>query len=326
MKKLIFFTWLIACCGMSYAQTISWAHLQWEAATTVQTGDEFEALGLVFAAGITDAAEPDGAAIKAQLGYGQTANPTDASWTWKDAPFNGTWGQNLAYQVKTDPMNVAGVFHYSFRFRLADVDEWAYAGSDGLWDETEHPCKTFTVTSSDVYTISWAHLQWEASTTVNAGADFEAMGLAFAEGLTNAETKKHDAISAQIGYGASDNPTDPEWTWKDAAFHSEWGNNFAYQEKIASPSVNGTYYYSFRFKINESYGVWVYAGVNGLWENSEHPCKTFEVVGGTEPEHTALLNVDSDNEETFIYDILGNRLVAPQKGINIINGKKVFIH
>ena len=116
------------------------------------------------------------------------------------------------------------------------------AGSDGLWDETEHPCKTFTVTSSDVYTISWAHLQWEASTTVNAGADFEAMGLAFAEGLTNAETKKHDAISAQIGYGASDNPTDPEWTWKDAAFHSEWGNNFAYQEKIASPSVNGTYY------------------------------------------------------------------------------------
>lgn len=41
MKKLIFFTWLIACCGMNYAQTISWAHLQWEAATTVQTGDEF---------------------------------------------------------------------------------------------------------------------------------------------------------------------------------------------------------------------------------------------------------------------------------------------
>ena len=321
-KTILLLAGLIACIGLAKAQTITWAHLQWEASTTVAAGGEFEALGLVFADGVTNAAEPDGTAIVAQIGYGTTANPTDAAWTWTDAPYHGQWGANLSYQVKITAPNAAGTYYYSFRFRFASKEEWAYAGTEGLWDATDHPCKTFTVTASEVYTISWAYLQWEAATKVNIGADFEAMGLAFSEGLTNATTKDHDAILAQIGYGATANPTDAAWTWKDAPFHSEWGDNFAYQQKIAAPSKNGTYYYSFRFKINAAYGEWVYAGNNGLWNAETSPCKTFTVEG----EESGVSQVLSENQENAIYDILGNRLKEPQKGINIINGQKIIIY
>jgi len=324
MKKRIFLLIGLAICyGFVNAQSITWAHLQWEAATTVQPSGEFEALGLVFANGITNVENPVGTAIEAQLGYGPTSTPTDASWTWKDAPFNCVWGQNLAYQVKTTVPDSACTLYYSFRFKLATGGDWAYAGTDGLWDATEHPCKTFTVYNGTVYSITWAHLQWEAATTVTAGNDFEALGLVYAQNLTDATVKDHNAIVAQMGYGTTANPTDQEWTWKDAAFNCEWGNNFGYQDKIATPAVNGTYYYSFRFKINQPYGIWAYAGVEGLWDATDHPCKTFTVTGGTDP--AGIQNVKENSTDCIIYDMMGQRLSTPQQGLNIINGQKVFI-
>jgi len=39
----------------------------------------------------------------------------------------------------------------------------------------------------------------------------------------------------------------------------------------------------------------------------------------------AVIEVENDSEADVIYDLLGRRLDAPQKGINIINGKKVII-
>ena len=35
--------------------------------------------------------------------------------------------------------------------------------------------------------------------------------------------------------------------------------------------------------------------------------------------------IPADRSDDMIYDLLGRRLDAPQKGINIINGKKVII-
>ena len=45
-------------------------------------------------------------------------------------------------------------------------------------------------------------------------------------------------------------------------------------------------------------------------------------------EPTAITDVTNTNTEvvkTGIYDIMGRKLSAPQKGFNIINGKKVII-
>ena len=39
----------------------------------------------------------------------------------------------------------------------------------------------------------------------------------------------------------------------------------------------------------------------------------------------AVIEIGADAKEDEIYDLLGRRLKAPQKGINIINGKKVII-
>ena len=40
---------------------------------------------------------------------------------------------------------------------------------------------------------------------------------------------------------------------------------------------------------------------------------------------STVITVQETKEEDVIYDLLGRRLDAPQKGINIINGKKVII-
>ena len=256
-KILLFVCMALSALVMVNAQNISWGHLQWQADGPSAWGD-FEAMGLVLADGITNAATKDHNAILAQIGYGPTANPNDPEWTWKDAVFNSEWGDNFAFQDRIAAPDANGTFWWSYRFRLnEDGTDWKYAGNEGLWNASDHPCKTFEI--SDGYAITWTYLQWEASLSVDAGSDFEAMGLVFVNGLTNAATKDHNAIIAQIGYGISNNPGDGTWTWTDAAFNSEWGDNYAFQQRIATPLIEGTYNYSYRFKINTPGAFWVYA-------------------------------------------------------------------
>lgn len=264
------------------AANISWAHLQWVASTTPNAGSDFEAMGLVFADGITNAQEKNHDAIIAQIGYGTTADPfVPSSWTWVDAAFNSEWGDNYAFQQKIAAPWCNGTFYYTFRFRFNEQDsEWKYAGDNGLWNATDHPCGTFTV--SNGYEITWAHLQWEASTTPNAGANFEAMGLVYCNEISTTDPQRTDMMLAQIGYGTTVDPHDGNWTWQDAGYNSASGSNMAYQQKIIAPMYNGTYYYSFRFKLNTFGADWVYAGNNGLWNATDHPCKTFTISNGYE--------------------------------------------
>lgn len=287
MKRTkILLTACLAVCAIALtnAQSITWAHLQWEASATVTAGSDFEALGLVFADGITNVAEPDGTAIEAQIGYGPVDSPTDSRWTWQNAAYNGVWdaNNNIKYQDKIAAPAINGTFYYSFRFRLAGQEEWVYAGDGGIWDGSSHLCKTFTVTNG--YEITWAHLQWEASNTINAGANLEAGALVIASSITDAVTPDATAISAQIGYGSTADPTDGSWTWTDAAYNAQWDNaKFYYQQTIATPLISGTYYYTFRFKLNAYAGAWwVYAGDGGIWDGSSHLCKTFTVENGYE--------------------------------------------
>lgn len=264
MKRTkILLTACLAVCAIALtnAQSITWAHLQWEASPTVTAGSDFEALGLVFADGITNVAEPDGTAIEAQIGYGPVNNPSDTRWTWQNAAYTGVWepNNNIKYQDKIAVPAINGTFYYSFRFRIAGQEEWVYAGDGGIWDATDHPCKTFTVTGG--YEITWTNLSWNTS-PVNAGETFYADAYVYCNGITT-DSEKTDQISAQIGYGTTDDPTDASWNWTDAAFREVSGSNYAYQQGFATPLIGGTYYYSFRFKLNAYAGAWwVYAGTS----------------------------------------------------------------
>jgi len=298
MKKV---SMLIALClswcgiNLSQAASITWGYLQWEASTTPSAGGDFEAMGLAYAEGITDAATKDHNAIIAQIGYGTTADPTEtASWTWKDAAFHSEWGQNFAYQQKITAPWVNGTFYYTYRFRLNETDsDWKYAGTNGLWNGSSSTCKTFIV--SNGYEITWAKIDWQAASEVDAGTDFEADAYVYSNGISTVDPQRTDLVIAQIGYGLTADPNNSDWTWTNAAYRGASGSNMAYQQKIAAPQNKGNYYYTYRFRINSLGANWIYAGNDGLWNATTSPCKTFTVTGGYEITWAKLDWIDNAN-------------------------------
>lgn len=126
------------------------------------------------------------------------------------------------------------------------------------------------------FPISWANLQWAASTAILEGAAFEAGCCVFADGLTNAmESTTGEGITCDIGYSLQDSqPDGDDWTWIPCWFNGDWGDNFYYQGKIEGLGV-GTYFYTFRLRNGNA--PYKYAGTNGLWDGQENRNGTFTV-------------------------------------------------
>lgn len=79
---------------------------------------------------------------------------------------------------------------------------------------------------------------------------------------------------------------------------------------IQSDGTKKTVYYKCNF-----YGDWFHTDqdVQLIYEGSE-----------TE-NPTSIDNIENNNNTNNIYDLNGNKLSTPKKGLNIINGKKIFI-
>ena len=59
-----------------------------------------------------------------------------------------------------------------------------------------------------------------------------------------------------------------------------------------------------------------------MWSNAD----AFELyyVGGGDPEYTNIENVDVE-VETVIYDLSGRRVQKMEKGVYIVNGRKMIV-
>lgn len=270
---------------------ITWANLQWAAATAIAEGTEFEAGCCVFANGITNAMESTtGEDITCDIGYcTEDSRPDGNDWKWFSCWFNGDWGDNFYYQGRITEELPAGTYYYTFRVRNGS-GPYKYAGTNGLWDGVDNVSGTFEVKAKSSgehdYTgleITWANLQWNAGTTIDAGQQFEAGSQVYIDGLTNLDDTSVDGegVIGEIGFGISANPTSDDWTWTEGWFNGDWGNNFYYQGKTPEISTPGTYYYTFRFKMGEK-GEWVYAGTDGLWDGTANTCGQFTVKSETE--------------------------------------------
>lgn len=264
---------------------ITWANLQWAAATAIAEGTYFEAGCCVYANGITNAMESTtGEDIVAQIGYStEDSRPDGDDWTWFDCWFNGDWGDNFYYQGKIEEELSEGIYYYTFRVRNGSGD-WKYAGTNGLWDGVDNVSGTFEVLPGsgeqnyDGLEITWAKLQWWASETISYGQYFEAGALVFIDGLTNADTPSVDGngIVGEIGFGFTDDPHNEDWVWNQGWFNGDWGDNLYYQATTPEMLQTGTFYWSFRFKMGED-GEWAYAGTEGLWDGESNVCGTFNV-------------------------------------------------
>ena len=317
MKKLFTILAISALSLSAYSQTISWAYLQWAASTTINQGQVFEAGGACFADGLTNTVNSTtGEGINCELGYSSTNNdPSSSGWTWTSIAFNGDWGSNFYYQGTVSGIP-AGIYYYTFRFKLG-TDPYKYAGTNGLWNGTSSVNGSFTVNAAPAH-VTWAYLQWAASTTINVGQNFEAGATVFAEGLTNAAVASTtgEGMTCDLGYSSTNNdPSSSGWTWSSIAFNGDWGGNFYFQGS-ASGMPAGTYYYTFRFKLGSD--AYKYAGTNGLWDGASSVNGSF-VVNST----TAVNDITSSNSITLIQNPIRNGIMKIKMN-NQANGLYTF--
>lgn len=269
---------------------ITWANLQWNAGNLIKPGDAFEAGSCVFADGITNAVDSEtGEDITCDIGYSLTdTDPSGEGWTWTSCPFNADWGNNFYYQGRIENLPV-GTYFYTFRFRNAS-GPYKYAGTNGLWDGDTNVNGTFEVKEEEeeddddgidysTLSISWANLQWNAG-DISVGGKLNAGSKLLITGLTDLEepaTKGNKHITCEIGYSATNpDPSGEDWIWETCPWNGDWGNEYYYQGYTSAVENAGTYYYTFRYRIDNS--AYSYAGTDGLWNGNSSVCGTFQVT------------------------------------------------
>ncbi|HSK52286.1 MAG TPA: alpha-amylase family glycosyl hydrolase, partial [Clostridia bacterium] len=114
-------------------------------------------------------------------------------------------------------------------------------------------------------TIGWANLQWPPSMTHRVSAvdrTDNAYGQVWIDGATS-DPGATPSLVAQLGFGPDgSNPAgNADWTWVDAAFNVDAGNN---DEFVASllPETTGSFDYVYRYSTTGGRD-WLYADLNG---------------------------------------------------------------
>ncbi len=149
-------------------------------------------------------------------------------------------------------------------------------------------------------TIGWANTQWPPtlthtiSTTNRTGNVY---GQVWIDGETSAPGPT-PSLLAQLGFGpAGTNPaTDAAWTWVDASFNTDAGNN---DEFVASllPEAVGSFNYLYRYSTTDG-TEWLYADLNG------------PIATGAMPPNPGVLTVNPSGDTTAPDVPAGLRVVS----------------
>jgi glycosidase/fibronectin type 3 domain-containing protein len=115
-------------------------------------------------------------------------------------------------------------------------------------------------------TIGWANLQWPPTLTHTISAvnrTDSVYGQVWIDGVTN-KPGPTDTLRAQLGFGpdGSDPAGNAAWTWVEATFNVDAGNN---DEFVASmlPDAVGTFDYAYRYTTTDGRD-WTYADLDGI--------------------------------------------------------------
>jgi hypothetical protein len=265
--------------------SLNFANLQFPTnAVTINTLGRVEVFARVGGVGVTDGATAVGTnripGFRAQIGISANTNSpaTDTvSWTWDDAAYEGERDLGREDYKLTFSNRPVGTYYYASRFSLNGGTDWTVGVLGGAWQEgttTSAALGTFTVEN---VTVNYANVQWPPNGTLakTAGLPFQIFAQVYVAGVT--ETNGVPAFSgfkAQIGTSTGNN--DPYavpnlFTWSDAIYSEQAGNNDQYVLEIAAGDVNaGTYYYASRFSVDNGV-TWSYGGIKadgsggGFW-------------------------------------------------------------
>ena len=138
------------------------------------------------------------------------------------------------------------------------------------------------------YTIGWANLQWPPTmnhTISVVNRTDTAYGQVWIDGVTN-QPGPSPTLEAQLGYGptGSDAAGNADWTWVEASFNVDVGNNDEFRASLL-PEVVGSFDYVFRYSTTGGRD-WLYADQNG------------PIAAGTPPPNPGKLTVDSSGDTT----------------------------
>jgi glycosidase len=116
------------------------------------------------------------------------------------------------------------------------------------------------------FQIGWANLQWPPTMnhTISAvNRTDTAYGQVWIDGVTNLPGTT-EGLRAQLGFGPSNSNPDGNaaWTWTDASFNVDTGNNDEFTASML-PESTGSFDYAFRYTTTNGRD-WVYADLDGI--------------------------------------------------------------
>lgn len=262
-------------------------NLQWPPNAAICPGGSFTAYGQVYEPNVTTVNGQQGANIEVQFGY-NSSNTNPSTWSnWYAASYNSSFNGNpnndeYFYNFSS---NIPGTYYYTFRYRQNGC-AWQYGGfqqwDGGTWDGSNYVSGVLTVQALD-----WANLQWPPNATICQGSSMTAYGQVYEAGVTPGAGSQGAGIDVQFGY-SSTNTNPSGWSnWTTASFN-QFGGGFANDEYFYNftPPSSGTYYYTFRYRLNGC--AWQYGGYSSggglFWDGTNFVNGTLNVspttVGG----------------------------------------------
>jgi uncharacterized repeat protein (TIGR02543 family) len=263
---------------------VNYANVQFPGNGTINVGGAFNVYAQTYEPGVTEAVGV-GTGIVSWIGYNSSnTDPSTASWTWVPATFNAQQGNNDEFVANIGTALPAGTYYYASRFQL-NGGPYKYGGfNGGFWNGTTNVNGTLTV---NPHFVDWANLQSPSTATITQGSTFAAYGQVYEPGVTNSSASQGTGITVDFGIspiGSNTNPnTWTNWTSTTAIYNNSCGtgtcgdldtngipDNDEYSATTGSALTAGTYYYTFRYRLNG--GSYMYGGYNagggGFWNGT----------------------------------------------------------
>jgi hypothetical protein len=164
--------------------------------------------------------------------------------------------------VKTHSASLTGASFTDTGLRNARLYHYVVTALDEYGNESSFSNE---VPAMPHYTIGWANLQWPPSMSHTISAvnrTGTVYGQVWIDGVTGLPGPS-EGLVAQLGFGpeGSSPEANPEWTWVDASFNVDAGNNDEFMASLL-PEFVGAFDYLYRYSTTNGRD-WLYADLNG---------------------------------------------------------------
>ena len=245
---------------------------------------------------------------------------------WKEADFNvGSTGSNDEYKATYTNLAV-GTFRVVSRWQFgSETNQYAYGGVNDFGDGNGGALGATTGTGADLKTyepysltvvptaVTFATIQYPktpgpvAPGFITGTNSYQIYLQFYAQGVTEpAGAPTLAGVKAQLGYGQAggDPAVHGAYTWVDATYNVQSGNNDEFLGKIPADVLAsvGKVYYAARFTLDNG-ATWVYGGTDNIWNGVSSPSGVLPV--GTTPKDL-LLSASSLAETSVANTVVGS--------------------